>query len=130
MMRRGDTPKNERLYARACDILDGRANGHALPILRALAARDYPWAMNLLSDHVPEGQALTLLRRAARLGNAASAYNIAITHRNRGDMAGYRRGLAEAGRVDPDAADELRGFHQRFPETIMARHRRLAPDRD
>ena len=114
---------------RACHILEGRANGRALPILRALALRGYPPAMNLLSDFLPRREALALLRRGARLGDGACASNIAVEHRNSGDMAGYRRALAVAARSDSDAADELHAFHQRFPYSIMARHGRLAPDR-
>lgn len=121
------TDPDWKLYARALDILEGRRNGHALPILRKLARRDFAPAVNLLSDHVPEAAALALLRRAARRGDPVSAYNLAITHRNRGDMLNYRRALARAARLDGDAAAELRRFKTRFPETVMRRFRRLAP---
>ncbi len=118
------------LFARALDILEGRSTGQALPIIRKLARRGFPPAINLLSDYVSEPEAIRMLRRAARRGDAASAYNLAITHRNRGDMLGYRTALAGAAKLDPDAAVELRRFKTRFPEAVMRRFRRLAPDRD
>ena len=114
-------------YVRALDILEGRSNGHALPILRRLALRGFAPAVNLISDYVPEKTALALLRRAARAGDPASAYNLAITHRNRGDLRAYRQALARAARLDPDSAAELRRFKTRFPETVMRRFRRLEP---
>ncbi|HYD36663.1 MAG TPA: hypothetical protein VEA60_03560, partial [Allosphingosinicella sp.] len=86
-------------------------------------------AVNLLSDYVPEKAALALLRRAARRGDRVSAYNLAITHRNRGDMLNYRRAMARAARLDRDAEAELRRFKTRFPETVMRRFRRLEPAR-
>lgn len=119
-----------RLYVRALDILEGRTNGHALPILRKLARRGFPPAVNLVSDCLPETVALGLLRRAARGGDPVSAYNLAITYRNRGDMGRYRQALARAARLDTDAADELLHFKTRFPETVMRRLRRLEPRRD
>ena len=126
-MANGPEDRNWKLYCRAVDILEGRCNGHALPILRRLARRDFAPAVNLLSDHVSERAALALLLRAARLGDRVSAYNLAITHRNRGDMLNYRRALARAARLDRDAAAELRLFKTRFPETVMRRFRRLEP---
>jgi hypothetical protein len=119
-----------KLYARALDILEGRRNGHALPILRRLARRRFAPAVNLLSDHVPDGEALRSLRHQARRGDRLSAYNLAITHRNRGDIGNYRRALAQAAKLDPDAALELRRFKTRFPETVMRRFRRLEPARE
>ena len=119
-----------RLYVRALDILEGRTNGHALPILRKLARRGFPPAVNLVSDYLPEIEALALLRRAARAGDPVSAYNLAITYRNRGDMSHYRQALARAARLDADAADELRRFKTRFPEAVMRRLRKLEPRRE
>jgi TPR repeat protein len=118
-----------KLYARALDIYDGRSAGHALPIIRKLVRRRFPPAITTLSDYVPEAEAIRLLRAAARQGDAPSAYNLAITYRNRGDMLRYRTELARAARLDADAASELRRFKTRFPETVMQRFRRLEPDR-
>lgn len=118
-----------KLYARALDILEGRSTGHALPIIRKLAHRRFAPAINVLSDYVPEAEAMRLLRAEARRGDATSAYNLAITRRNRGDMLGYRTALAHAARLDADAASELRRFRTRFPEKVMRRFGRLAPDR-
>jgi hypothetical protein len=120
---------NWKLYARALDILEGRSTGHALPIIRKLARRRFPPAVTILSDYVSEAEAIRLLRQQARRGDATAAYNLAITHRNRGDMLGYRTALANAAKLDADAASELRGFKTRFPEEVMRQFRRLAPER-
>lgn len=120
--------RNWKLYARALDILEGRANGHALPIIRKLAARGFAPAVIVLSDYVSDAEALAMLRKAARKGDATSAYNLAITHRNRGDMLGYRVALKHAARLDPEAVDELRRFKTRFPEKVMGKFGRLAPE--
>ena len=125
-----NTDPNWRLYARALNILEGRSNGHALPIIRKLARRGFPPAVSVLSDYVSEAEAIRLLRRAAHRGDPISAYNLAISHRNRGDMLNYRIALGRAAKLDPDAATELRRFKTRFPEEAMRRFRRIAPDRD
>jgi hypothetical protein len=118
-----------KLYARALDILEGRSTGHAMPIIRKLVRRRFAPAVTTLSDHVSEAEAIRLLRAAARQGDAASAYNLAITHRNRGDMLRYRTELFHAAKLNSDAASELRRFKTRFPEKVMRRFGRLAPDR-
>jgi TPR repeat protein len=125
-----DQPRDWRLYLRAIDIIERRANGHALPILRKLAARGFAPAINVLSDYLADAQAIRLLRRSARAGDMISIYNLAITHRNRGDLLNYRLTLSRAARLDPDYAAELRQFKTRFPAAVMRRHRRLAPNRD
>ena len=122
--------RNWKLYTRALDILEGRANGHALPIIRKLAVRGFAPAVTVLSDYVGDKEAVALLRKAARSGDATSAYNLAITHRNRGDMLRYRFALQHAAQFDPDAANELRSFKTRFAESVMGKFRRLGPDRE
>lgn len=117
------------LYARALDIFEGRSAGHALPIIRKLVRRRFAPAVTILSDFVSEAEAIRLLRAAARQGDSTSAYNLAITHRNRGDMLRYRTELARAARLDPDAASEVRRFKTRFPEEVMRRFGRLAAER-
>jgi|GEM_PF-4652740 len=117
------------LYARALEILEGRLAGHALPIIRKLVRRRFAPAITTLSDYVSDAEAIRLLRAAARQKDAASAYNLAVVHRNRGDMLRYRTELARAARLDPDAALELRRFKTRFPEEVMRRFGRLTPDR-
>jgi hypothetical protein len=121
--------RNWQLYARALDILEGRSTGHALPIVRKLVRRRFAPAVTTLSDYVSEAEAMRLLRAAARQGDTTSAYNLAITHRNRGAMLRYKTELARAARLDRDAASELRRFKTRFPEEMMRRFGRLAPDR-
>jgi hypothetical protein len=125
-----DEARHWKLYAKAWDILDGRRNGHALAILELLCARDFAPAMNHLADRLAPRPALAIYRRAAALGDQTAAYNLAIEHRHRGDMTGYRHWLARAARSDPDARDELKAFRTRFPHTIMKRYRRFAPERD
>ena len=126
----GEKDPNWKLYARALNILERRSNGHALPIIRRLAHRGFAPAITVLSDYVSDAEAVRLLRRAARNGDAISAYNLAIAYRNRGDMRGYRIALAEAAKKDADAAEELRQFKTRFPHQVMRRFGRLEPDRD
>jgi hypothetical protein len=129
-MRRDDGQRNWRLYCRALDLLERGAKSRALPTLRALAARHFAPAMNLLSDHVTDAEALRMLRRGARLGDDMAADNLAITHLNRGDLLHYRLSLARAARHDEDSACELRRFKRRFPHSMMARFRMLEPDPD
>lgn len=124
-----DARRSWKLYARALDILEGRSRGHALPIIRKLARRRFAPAMNVLSDYVSDAQAVDLLRSAARRGDAIAAYNLSVTHRNRGNMLHYRAALARAAQLDAEAATELRRFRTRFPHEIMRRLRRLAPNR-
>lgn len=119
--------RDTALYARAFAILEGRANGHALPTLRKLAARGFAPAMSVLSDFVSDTQACRLLRKAARAGDEQCAYNLAVTYRNRGDLLNYRRSLAWAARLDPEAAIELRQFKTRFPYEPARRLRRMEP---
>jgi hypothetical protein len=118
-------------YDRAIRILQGEANGHALPILWSLASRQFAPAVNAISDYASDRQSLAILRRAARRGDPVSAYNLAITYRNRGDMTGYRLALARAARLDAtgESASELRQFRTRFPEPVMRRYGRLASSR-
>ena len=125
-----DQPWMWTAYARALEILEGRASGHALPIIRKLARRGFAPALNVLSDYVPKAVAIRLLRSAARRGHAASAYNLAITYLNGGDMGRYRAALARAAKLDPDAREELRSFKTHFPHEVMRIHRRLEPDQD
>jgi hypothetical protein len=80
----------------------------------------------VLSDYVSDKGAVALLCKSVCKGDATSACNLAITHRNRGDMLGYRIALHPAARLDPDAADELRRFMTRFPERVMGKFGRLA----
>ena len=118
---------NWRLYARAHDILDGRAYGHARPILRALAVRGFTPAMNQLVDFEGPTRALALLRRAAATGDAMSLHNLAVEYRNCGQMKLYRYWMARAARQDEDARAELRAFRTRFPYSVMRRLGRLCP---
>ncbi len=122
-----DDDRNWKLYARALDILEGRANGYALPKIRKLAARGFAPAITVLSDYVSDREAVSLLRRSARKGDSISAYNLAVTHRHLGDKLCFRIALHHAARLDPEAADELRRFRTRFPYRIMTRFGRLAP---
>lgn len=72
-----------------------------------------------------------MLRRAAHRGDTVSAYNLAITHLNIGDMTAYRLQLARAARLDytGDGESGLRRFLTRFPQPVMRRFGRLSPPR-
>lgn len=71
-----DADTNWKLYGRALDILERRSTRHAVPILRKLARRRFAPAVAVLSDYVPEAEAIRLLRKEARRGDATSAYNL------------------------------------------------------
>jgi TPR repeat protein len=118
-----------KLFERALRILEGRANGHALPIIQKLACRGFPPAVSILSDYLSDAEAIKILRKVARRGDAVSAYNLAVTYRNRGDLLNYRHALSRAARLDEDAAEELRGFKLRFPQEAMRRFHRSAPEK-
>ncbi|NIJ19573.1 hypothetical protein FHS95_001242 [Sphingomonas naasensis] len=118
---------NWRLYERAHAILDGRAYGHALPILRVLAARGFTPAMNHLAGFESPSRALALHKQAAATDDAMSLQNLATEYLNRGQMARYRHWLARAALQDEDARGELRAFKTRFPHRDMRRLRRLCP---
>lgn len=129
--------KYDRWYDRALKILDGRANGMGLPVLRALALRGHPYAMAALanrltdpynSDYDPKrGMALT--RAVARkLGESWTLENLAVTCRNRNDMAGYRYWIARASLLgEPEVVRERGEFCTRFPYAIMRRWKRYRP---
>lgn len=119
--------KDESQYARALDILDGRAYGVAVPILEALALRRYPPALSLLGreEFVSPRRALELLRTGVRLRDPGCTYNLAIEYRNRGDLGRYRHWLARVDCTYPDAREELSQFRKRFPHPVMRRFGRL-----
>ena len=135
--------RDDRLFLRADAILDRRANGHALPILRHLAQRRYlpamlelarwatqtgdPPAVGGMSD--PRSPA-ALMRRAHLLGDITAAQNLALTLFHAGDLAGYRHWLRKASRAgDPDAGAELCRFELRQPYPLARRIRRQRPYR-
>lgn len=119
--------KDERQYVRALDIWEGKAPGHMVPILEALALRRYPPALSLLGreEFVSPRRALALLRTGMRLGDPTCTYNLAIEYRDRVDLGRYRYWLARAARTDPDAREELSQFRTRFPHPMMRKFGRL-----
>jgi TPR repeat protein len=134
-MRRSPELKHDRMFERALDILEGRSNGRALPILHALALRRHAAARLLLSDLLARGvegrrgheRSLRWLRLAAGQEPLA-LYNLAIEALNGGSLGGYRHWLARAARADPEARKELRRFQTRFSHDAMRRWRRLRPE--
>lgn len=136
-------PKANRLYARAEAILDRRANGSAMPVLRHLALRQYgpamlapasratdsgePTAIGWVSDaRSPAG----MMYRAHRLGVSFAAQNLALTLFYAGDLAGYRHWLRNAARAgDADSWAELRRFELRQPFPLARRVGRIRPFR-
>jgi hypothetical protein len=119
----------ERLYVRACAILDGLANGFGEPILWHLALRCYTPAMVMLANRLSGAEtraglgrpgdgfsAAGMYYRAWRSGDHLGALNLAITCFNMGDLQGYRHWLRRAGRGgDAEAAAEARRFETRLP---------------
>jgi hypothetical protein len=128
----------ERLFAKACLIQQGKANGLWLPKMWHLALRRHlngmEWLANWLSDHEGLGKAsdgfssFGLMRRAHFSGSSVAAQNLALDHFYRNDLAGYRSWLRRAAhRGDPDAGMELRKFETRQPFPLARKLRRLRP---
>lgn len=129
------TERMDRLYERTGLILDGKANGFGMPILRILAHRRYGPAMlhlaaretesgrrgdlgHIRDAHSPAG----LMYRAYRQGEFTAAQNFALTLFYLGDLAGYRHWLRRAAQGDDDhAAAELRRFETRQPWPLARR---------
>lgn len=133
--------KADRLFLRADAIVERRANGHAMPILKHLARRRYPPAMLELARWAtrsgdPAGigrigdprSPAGLMHRAHRLGDVTAAQNLAMTLFHAGDLAGYRHWLRKAARAgDTEAGAELRRFELRQPFPLARRVRRIRP---
>ena len=122
----------ERLYVRAFEILDGRANGFGEPILWHLALRRYTPALVMLANRRSESEtraglgrlgdgfsAAGMYHRAWRSGDYLGALNLAVACFNIGDLRGYRHWLRRAGRAgDDQAAAEARRFETRLPHGV------------
>jgi TPR repeat protein len=134
--------REDCLFDRAVDILEGRANGFGLPILHHLALRGHSSAMLWLAGAWTQDaerskfgrfsdpcSAIGLMRRALRLGDSNGAQNLAMTYYfNTGNLAMYRHWLAKAAtRGDEDAARELSRFELRLPHLAARRVGRLRP---
>lgn len=136
-IRRMRTEQQDRLYDRASSILEGGGNGFGEPILWHLALRRHTDAMLSLAGRLdPWGKPADpfsqrgLERRAFRLGNERAGQHLAMTHFNRGDLAGYRRWLSWAARAgDEEAAIELRRFETRLPHAAAGDIGRQRPYR-
>ncbi|WP_156681109.1 hypothetical protein [Sphingomonas profundi] len=129
--------RQDRLYDRASAILDGNAVGLGEPMLWHLALRRHTEAMLALSGRIrPAGKPadpysqIGLERRAFRLGNERAAQNLAMTHFNKRDLAGYRHWLRRAARAgDEEAALEVRRFETRLPHAAAGDIGRRRPYR-
>lgn len=129
--------RQDRLYDRASNILDGSGNGFGEPILWHLAFQQHTEAMLSLAGRIdPRGKPADpfsqrgLERRAFRLGNERAGQHLAMTHFNRGDLAGYRYWLSWAARAgDEEAAIELRRFETRLPHAAAGDIGRRRPYR-
>jgi TPR repeat protein len=126
------------MFSRADAIQYHHAPGHWLPILQSLAVQGAAEAQIYLGDiHSDQRwrgmysrpQALFWYRRAIHQGHPTAMYNLAISYRNWGNMAGYRYWLARAAAMNPDEKAELKRCHTRFPHDIMRRWRRYAQER-
>lgn len=127
--------KLDRLYDRASAILDGKANGLSMPILRHLTSRRHHWAMveyaNRLSYDGYLGRTLDpsspagIYRLAHRLGNPNAPQHLGMSAFNRGDLRTYRHWLRKAADAgDGNAAEELRRFEIRGPHSATRKIRR------
>lgn len=135
--------RSDRLFSRAEAILDGKAIGLGMPILRTLAHRRYgPAMLSLASRETEAGSRQELGRfccasspaglmyRAFRQGEVNAAQNLALTLFYVGDLAGYRHWLRRAARGgDDDAARELRRFEVRQPWPLATKINRKRPFR-
>lgn len=132
-----------RLFNRAEAILEGKANGFGMPILRVLAHRRYGPAMLSLAARKTETGNRTdlgrfndanspagLMYRAFRQGEVSAAQNLALTLFYLGDLAGYRRWLRRAAiNGDEGAAKELIRFETRQPWPLAQKINRKRPFR-
>ena len=137
------TQKLDRLYNRAEAILDGKANGFGMPILRTLAHRRHGPSMLSLAARQTEGgkrgelgrfsnanSPAGLMFRAFQQGEVNAAQNLALTLFYLGDLAGYRHWLRKAARGgDEDAAKELSRFEVRQPWPLAQKIKRKRPFR-
>ena len=135
--------KHDKLFIRAEAILDGKANGMGMPILRALAHRRYAPAMLSLAARKTEqgiraelgrpsnpNSPIALMYRAFRQGETNAAQNLALSLFYVGDLAGYRHWLRRAARSgDDDAAKELGRFEVRQPWPLARKINRKRPFR-
>lgn len=135
--------KRDRLFDRAEAILEGRANGFGMPILRSLAHRLYTPAMLSLAARMTErgtraelgrpshpNSPIGLMYRAFRKGEMNAAQNLALTLFYVGDLAGYRHWLRRAAQGGDDgAANELSRFEVRQPWPLARKISRKRPFR-
>ncbi len=136
-----DPLRAERLYQRAVNIQERRANGFWVPIMWHLALRGHGAAMVDLAARYSESNRLAdlgspadsfsaagLYRRAWRKGEHRAAQHMAMGCFNRNDLVGYRLWLRRAGRAgDGDAGASLRRFETRLPHRAARAVRRLRP---
>ena len=135
--------RSDRLFSRAEAILDGKAIGFGMPILRMLAHRRYgPAMLSLACRETGAGSRQELGRfccanspaglmyRAFRQGEVNAAQNLALALFYVGDLAGYRHWLQWAARGgDDDAVRELGRFEVRQPWPLARRINRKRPFR-
>jgi hypothetical protein len=135
--------RNDKLFLRALQILDGKATGLGMPILRHLAFRRYgPAMLDLAARQTRTGfrnelgriwdpaSSLGLTYRAFRMGEPHAAQNMAMSFYNVGDLKGYRHWLHRAAQDgDLEASIALRSCDIRQPHALARRLRRLRPYR-
>ena len=125
------------MLVRANAIDDHTACGDAFPIWQSLAVQGVAGAQDYWGTvYTDEREAicspavgLAWYRRAIARGSHLALYNLAISYRNQGNLAGYRIWLAKAARFDADFRLELRQFRTRFPHAVMRRWRRYKKER-
>jgi TPR repeat protein len=137
-----DDTKAERLYLKGLAIRYERAVGLWMPIMWHLALRGHAGAMVELADWFSGDvsvkafgspadafSAAGLYRRAYQKGDARAASNVAMSHFNRNDMAGYRQWLRRAAKAgDTEAGKQLRCFETRLWHSAARKIGRLRPE--
>jgi hypothetical protein len=135
--------REDKLYRRAVHILEGKATGLGLPIMRHLALRRHGPAMLYIANRETQTGSVKELGRiwrtasplgltycAFRMGEPNAAQNMAMSYFNVGNLAEYRRWPHQAVRAgDLDARFQLRSFAIRQPHRLARRLRRLRPYR-
>lgn len=136
----------DRLYERAQAIMDRRANGFYMPILRHLARRGHAHATLELAGLFSQyndpaelgamsqvGKPAWFYRRIWRRGGdyaQLAAQNLAMSYFNVGNLRSYRLWLRRAHMLgDSDAGLELDRFETRLPHESAHAIRRGRPQR-
>lgn len=135
--------REDRLFERAVNILEGKAKGLGEPILWHLALRGHGYAMLMLASRMTYGgtpdelgrvqdsfSPAGMMYRLYRRSFPEAAQNMALSRFNIGDMVGYRRWIRLAALAgDTDTERDRRRFETRMPHNLARKLRRGRPYR-